>query len=161
MTTKKKSRSPGIVELTGIALGAMGMTLDDFDRIEPEEFDEVCRAWNRTQVQDSWERARFLARCCLQPHCKQSLKVTDVCRFPWDKGRTESRPAAESTRERFEELVRRTENVTRPFPGDRLSEKTANGRPDNQVEDSERCPHHEPESGGKTEHPCQCDHKKV
>lgn len=86
------------------------MTLDDFDRIEPEEFDEVCRAWNRTQVQDSWERARFLARCCLQPHCKQSLKATDVCRFPWDKERTESRPAAESTRERFEELVRRTES---------------------------------------------------
>ena len=93
------------------------MTLDDFDRIEPEEFDEVCRAWNRTQVQDSWERARFLARCCLQPHCKQSLKATDVCRFPWDKERTESRPAAASTRQRFEELVRRTGNADLPVTG--------------------------------------------
>ena len=114
---KKKGGSSGIVELTGIALGAIGMTLDDFDRIEPEEFDEVCRAWNRTQVQDGWERARFLARCCLQPHCKQSLKATDVCRFPWDKEHTDSRPAAESTRERFEELVRRTGNADRPAIG--------------------------------------------
>lgn len=86
------------------------MSLQDFDRCSPSEFDEVCRQWELTHVRDPWERARFLACCMLQPYSKKTLRVTDVCRFDWDKEPSgHGQPHGGSTRERFEELVERME----------------------------------------------------
>ena len=87
----------------------MGLTLDDFERLTPEEFGRVYESWSATHVRDSWERARFVARCALQPYSRRPLKATDVCRFGWDDAPAAgAAPPERSTRERFEELVRRT-----------------------------------------------------
>ena len=84
-------------------------SLTDFDALTPEEFAEVYGAWERSHLREPWEQVRFLACSNLQPWSKKSLKVTDVCRFSWDNERLNAdTPAAPSTRERFEELVRLT-----------------------------------------------------
>lgn len=85
------------------------MSLADFERCTPHEFGQVYRHWERTHVCEPWERTRFMACSMLQPWSRKALKVTDVCRFEWDTCADEAQPhGAESTRERFEELVRRT-----------------------------------------------------
>lgn len=107
-------RPADITVLLGLALGSVGLTLDDFDRLTPDEFADVYQAWERSHLREPWEQARFMACSCLQPWSKKSLKVTDVCRFAWDNEHLNAdTPAAPSTRERFEELVRLTEKGVR------------------------------------------------
>lgn len=86
------------------------MNLADFERCTPREFDHVYLHWERTHVREPWERTRMLACSMLQPWSRKALKVTDVCRFEWDAHADGAQPChqEESTRERFEELVRRT-----------------------------------------------------
>lgn len=91
----------------GLAVGSIGMGLADFCRCTPREFFCIYEHWERTQVRDAWERTRFLACCVLQPYSKKALQATDVCRFGWDKPQEAAVPVAESTRERFDELLRR------------------------------------------------------
>ena len=91
-----------------MAVGGIGMSLTDFDRCTPQEFHRIYEGWSRHHLQEPWERTRFLACCMLQPYSKKALKATDVCRFPWEKGQNIGKAEAEaSTRERFEELVKR------------------------------------------------------
>lgn len=85
------------------------MSLQDFERCTPDEFNRAYLHWERTHVREPWERARFLACCMLQPWSKKAMKETDVCRFEWDAHADGAQPHEESTRERFEELVRRME----------------------------------------------------
>lgn len=85
------------------------MSLADFERCTPDEFGQVCRQWERTYVCEPWERTRFLACSMLQPWSRKALKPTDVCRFEWDAHADGAQVyEVESTKERFEELVRRT-----------------------------------------------------
>ena len=85
------------------------MSLADFERCTPDEFGQVYRHWERTHVCEPWERTRFLACSMLQPWSKKALKTTDVCHFEWDAPTDGVQfHEEESTRERFEELVRRT-----------------------------------------------------
>lgn len=93
------------------------MRLDDFERLDPDEFQEVYTCWLQSHAQEDWERARFVACCALQPYSKKALKATDVCRFPWDRGSTDGETPVMSTRERFEELVRRAGNADRSAIG--------------------------------------------
>jgi len=110
MNRQKKVEPVDIDDLVGMALGGMGMSLDDFERCTPIEFEAAFRSWEQNHCQDDWERARFLACCMLQPYSKKALKTEDVCRFPWDIRNSQvAAPAEESTWERFEELVRRLE----------------------------------------------------
>ena len=88
------------------------MSLSDFERCSPDEFHAIYESWERTHLREAWEQARFLACCILQPWSKKALKVTDICRFEWDTRADERTPAAESTRERFEELVRKAGYTT-------------------------------------------------
>ena len=96
-------------ELMAIAVGSMGMSLDDFCSMTPHEFNEVFRSWHRTHVEQPWEQTRLLACCLLQPWSKKKLKPEDIMRFDWDKKRTaNANPTKEqSTRQRFEEIRRR------------------------------------------------------
>lgn len=91
----------------------MGLSLADFDRLTPDEFDEVYRAWERAHLREGWEQARFLACSILQPWTKKALRATDVCRFAWDdehlKALQAETAATASTRERFEELKQKFE----------------------------------------------------
>lgn len=94
-------------------MGSVGLTLDDFDRLTPDEFADVYQAWERSHLREPWEQVRFLACSNLQPWSKKSLKVTDVCRFSWDdeRQRTQHTEVEPSTRERFEEVKRKVLGV--------------------------------------------------
>ncbi|MGL4518450.1 MAG: hypothetical protein ACRCUJ_01760 [Phocaeicola sp.] len=95
--------------MVGFALGGIGISLTDFDRLTIEEFEEVAAHWERFHVRDSWEQARFTACASLQPYSKKALKVTDVCKFSWEQiAKSAHLQAAEaSTKERFDEIVKR------------------------------------------------------
>ena len=91
-----------------LAVGSMGMSLDDFCSMSPHDFFGTLRSWHRTKVEQPWEQTRFLACCLLQPWSKKRLRPEDVCSFQWDrKGTKKAHPAEPSTRQRFEELKRR------------------------------------------------------
>lgn len=97
-----------VESLMGLAMGCVGMCLNDFCRLTPSEFAAVFDAWQQKETygeRRQWEQARFLACSLLKPHCKRNLELTDVCRFSWDArpaaGEVEAAP---STRERFEEI---------------------------------------------------------
>lgn len=89
----------------------MGMSLDDFARLSPRQFDMAYGQWHTTHVREPWEMARFMACCTLQPYSKRALKARDVCRFSWDdedKDTAAARtPHGESTRQRWEEMMGR------------------------------------------------------
>lgn len=66
----------------------MGMSLDDFDRCTPLEFERIFEIWHEAQEMDyrtGWEQTRQLACCILQPYSKKALRPTDVMEFAWDK----------------------------------------------------------------------------
>lgn len=95
--------------MLGIALGCMGMSMNDFGRCTPYEFSAIYKAWQereQRQERESWEQTRFLACCMLQPHSKRKLLPSDVCRFSWEKRWKDDREKVVSTRDRFDEIVK-------------------------------------------------------
>ncbi len=92
-----------------MALGCVGMSLEDFERCTPFEFNEVMLQWRENQERidrTTWDQTRFLATAMLQPYSKKTLKATDIARFPWDEKKEEV-PKGTSSRERMEEVRRR------------------------------------------------------
>ena len=84
------------------------MSLEDFERCTPYEFNEVMLQWRENQeriVRTTWDQTRFLATAMLQPYSKKTLKAMDIVRFPWDKDAEV--PKGTSSRERMEEVARR------------------------------------------------------
>ena len=97
----------------GIALGCIGLSFDDFCRLDYEEFENICGAWHEhaeTACRGEWERVRTLAAIIIQPHVKKAVTPKKLLPFPWDETRKERkdsrpRPTAEEGRKRFEEMV--------------------------------------------------------
>lgn len=81
------------------------MSINDFDQSSPDEFQAIYQSWEKNHMQQEWERVRFLACSVLQPYSKNTLKVTDVCRFSWEDKKEIIQ--VESTRERFEQLKKK------------------------------------------------------
>jgi len=99
-----------IDRLTGIALGCVGMSLDDFARCTPSEFWSICEQWRSMEdgrMRDGWEQTRFVAVAMLQPYSKKTLKPHDVAVFPWEKKKTDNGSAgvARSTPESFRKIL--------------------------------------------------------
>lgn len=95
----------------GYALGAVGLTLDDFCRLTPAEFGAVCQSWRDTEerrMKDAWERMRLLAVITTQPHVKKKLEPKKLLPFPWEKP---EKPKAEVVSR--EEAKRRFEKLTK------------------------------------------------
>ena len=95
----------------GLAMGCVGMCLNDFCRLTPLEFTAVFEAWQQKETyaeRRGWEQARFLACSILKPYSKRSLELTDVCRFSWDM-----KPAKEAEEEGFKELAEKFRAVGR------------------------------------------------
>lgn len=70
-----------------MGMGCIGMSLDDFERCTPLQFEAIYNNWQRraTMVdRGNWERARMECLCVLQPYSKKSIQAKDVMRFPWD-----------------------------------------------------------------------------
>lgn len=96
-----------------MALGRMGMRLDDLRRLTVDEFEEVVKQWldhEDALYRDEWERMRLLATISVMPHTKKRVTPHGILPLPWDdgkRGRNKSKkkaPAAdkESQRRRFE-----------------------------------------------------------
>ena len=111
----KKKESPTIAGLLGYALGCVGMRLDDFERMTPDEFSAVCEAHAKTREADSresWEQTRALAYTLSGPYMKHKTTVQRFWPLPWDE-KKEKRGAdrvvmsREEQKRRFEELARR------------------------------------------------------
>lgn len=63
------------------------MSIDDFERCTPTEFNAIHTAWHRAEqlrLQNQWERTRQLCTCMLQPYASQRITPEDVMVFPWD-----------------------------------------------------------------------------
>lgn len=93
-------------------MGRMGMSLQDFDRCTPLEFEKIFEMWHESKqlaLRTSWEQTRLLACCILQPYAKKELRATDVMEFEWDK--PESKGPAKKTRKEREAEKRRYEQV--------------------------------------------------
>ena len=91
----------------GLAMGCVGMCLNDFCRLTPSEFTAVFEAWQQKETyaeRRGWEQARFLACSILKPYSKRSLELTDVCRFSWDMKPAKEAEEEPSTQERFDEI---------------------------------------------------------
>jgi len=67
----------------------IGLRLDDFQRLTPDEYSSVVSRWNDTRDSDNrdrWERMRLLAAICIQPHLKHRVTPDKLLPLPWDKG---------------------------------------------------------------------------
>lgn len=87
-------------QLLGIAMGCMGMSMDDFGRCAPSEFYAAYEAWQQRELRlerGAWERMRMQCLCSLQPYSKSKLQPTDIITLPWDEEPRQS--AAESPQE--------------------------------------------------------------
>lgn len=112
---KKKDsegESKGIYELLGFGLGVIGLSYDDFCRLTPEEFREICKSWNESREaveRQEWERMRLLAVLTMQPHCKKKLIPERILPFAWDGRRHQKTEAPKLSRAerkaRFERLM--------------------------------------------------------
>ncbi len=98
--------------MLGIAVGCVGLSLDDFCRLNFEEFESICKSWremNERQERDNWERTRILAAICIQPHIKKKITPRQLLPLPWDRTGNKQKSEApilsrEEQRARFEEL---------------------------------------------------------
>ena len=71
----------------GVAIGCIGMSLDDFLRCYVDEFRAICAAWSRMRdgdSRDSWERMRISASIGISPHVSESLSPAELLPLPWD-----------------------------------------------------------------------------
>ena len=71
-----------------MALGIMGISLDDLERLTPGEFNATREAWEEfegTRNRSSWEQSRYVAYHAIVPHAKKGFRITDLGRFPWEK----------------------------------------------------------------------------
>lgn len=90
------------------------MSLQDFDRCTPLEFEKIFEIWHENQqaaVRISWEQTRQLAVCMLQPWAKKTLKETDVMQFPWDEPEAKKKPRRKKTRAELEAERQHYEDV--------------------------------------------------
>lgn len=102
-------------ELLGIAVGCIGMSLQDFDQCTPLEFNEIYECWSKErqmQIRNDWERTRQLTVRLLLPYSQKALKAEDVMEFVWDKKNDGDAVAnKEKTREEIEAEARHFERV--------------------------------------------------
>lgn len=111
-----KKNAPEIEELLGFALGCMGMRLDDWCRLDVDDFNSAAKAWSEMRdggERGQWERMRILASIVIQPHVKGRMKPERLLPLPWDKkkcGKTMRQGAPlgkEAQKERLEKLLGR------------------------------------------------------
>ena len=104
-----------MLSLLGMAVGRIGMSVDDFCRCTPLEFSAIAQGWNegeRQRERSAWERTRLLCTTMLQPYSRRRLDPQDVMRFAWDDDPNgdatdeAEQLTAKEIRERFEKVKR-------------------------------------------------------
>ena len=98
-----------------MAVGRIGMSIDDFCRCTPSEFSAIAEGWNESEQhrqRAAWERTRMLCTTMLQPYSKKRLEPQDVLKFAWDPSTgsgtddESEKLTAKEIRERFEKVKR-------------------------------------------------------
>ena len=93
-----------------MAVGCIGMTVDDFCRCTPSEFKAVYDGWMESEQRRervAWERTRMQCTTMLQPYSRRKLDPQDVLHFAWDnQGEEPEKLSAKEIRERFEKVKR-------------------------------------------------------
>ena len=115
---KKSVRPVTIHELMGIAIGKIGMSLNDFKRLDSYEFAAIFNSYMEKQESEykaSWEQTRSLAYCIVKPYLKkefQNKSSHDLYPLPWDKEKDKKEDkkdvpklTAEEQRERMRKLA--------------------------------------------------------
>lgn len=109
-----------MLSLLGMAVGRIGMSVDDFCRCTPLEFSAIAQGWNEGEQQrerSAWERTRLLCTTMLQPYSRRRLDPQDVMRFAWDRemqnAECGTRNDAESEKLSAKEIRERFEKVKR------------------------------------------------
>lgn len=95
------------MELVGIAVGHIGMSLSDTYSLTVDELLDIYGQWRELHEQEErarWERIRMLAQCVLMPHSKKPLKATDIFKFPWDASIDEVKKATKADFERIADM---------------------------------------------------------
>lgn len=90
----------------GLALGCVGLSFDDFVRLDYDELASVLSCWHESEEARSrsqWERLRVEAAINIAPHVSKQIRPEQLLPLPWDAKR---QPTARSTPERFTELVK-------------------------------------------------------
>ena len=95
------------MELVGIAVGHIGMSLCDTYSLTTDELLVIYEGWKDLYERGErarWERLRMLAQCVLMPHSKKPLQATDIFKFPWDSPKEEVEKATKADFERIAEM---------------------------------------------------------
>ena len=95
------------MELVGIAVGHIGMSLSDTYSLTVDELLVIYEQWKELHEREEraqWERLRMLAQCVLMPHSKKPLKATDVFKLPWDRLEEMAKKATPADFERIAEM---------------------------------------------------------
>ena len=95
------------MDLVGIAVGHIGMSLCDTYSLTTDELLTIYEQWKDLYEREErarWERMRMLAQCVLMPHSKKPLKATDIFKFPWDSLKEEAKKATKADFERMAEM---------------------------------------------------------
>ena len=92
-----------------MAVGAIGMSVEDFCRCTPAEFRAVSDAYVETEgrhQRDEWERTRMQCVCMLQPYSKSKIDPKELMRFAWEEeeGSQEDKLTTNEIWERFEKV---------------------------------------------------------
>lgn len=84
------------------------MSIDDFRRLTPGEFDAIYGEWRTGQdsiIHGEWERCRWICYFILKTYAKKTLKPTDIFSFDWDNhGRKMTKEEREAEKKEFERL---------------------------------------------------------
>ncbi len=83
-----------------MAVGEIGMSLDDFDRLTPAEFEAIFRRWASGQERADragWEQTRAQVLAALAPYTDRRLTPHDVLPLPWDGENRERAEHSESS----------------------------------------------------------------
>jgi hypothetical protein len=99
-------------EQIGIAIGSMGMSLDSFLMLTPDQFEIAYNNWLELKVSErkasdlqAWQIARWQVWRTLCPPEKKEISPLDLIMLPGDETVIkEQNKKTQSTRERFEEL---------------------------------------------------------
>lgn len=92
-----------------MAVGALGMSLDDFDSLLPAELSEIIEQWRRERHRADVSRLaelRLHAAILIQTQCKDRIKPVDLFPIPEIDGESEApvKISREEARRRYEEL---------------------------------------------------------
>lgn len=79
----------------------MGLSVSDFSRMTPTEFNAIYKEWQSRQEDNErgrWERCRWICYYALKPYAKKGLKPEDVLKFGWDKTQKSGVPKTKMTK---------------------------------------------------------------